>query len=169
MEAIRDWENHFQYLQKKYHELSLDQLLESQGDSVHHLKKSLTQKLSCDDKLAQLDEEERRERVHQRVQQIYDLLRDREFFTDRQRQVLSLLFGWNGNSYVGPKTISDIAKLLGVAQPVAYNHLRLSVKKLKKHFGLTSKKRKSKKSVESDVHIPASPESGDKSGALDIG
>lgn len=167
--SLTSWSDQYEYLTKRFHELSLDQILETSGDSMHRLKEPLLKKMRSEDYLATLEEDERRDRIRARVQGIYDLLRDREFFTERQREVLSLLFGWNGSQFVGPKTISDIAKLLGIAQPVAFNHLRLAIKKLKKHFGTAEKKVKVPKPEK--VPIPTveiTPIVVNDSSALDI-
>ena len=132
-----DWENQTVYLLKKFFEVSLESLLKEGQD-----------KGIADGKIAQYlekDEEEiaaKKEEQLKYVLEIYVLLKDKDFFTERQRQVLSLLFGWSGNRYVGHKSISDIAKILGIAQSVAFNHHRLAIKKLKKHFGIITKKKK---------------------------
>lgn len=136
-----NWESERAYLTKKFHELSLDQLLEASGKSMIRLKSPLLRRMTVDSE-EEFVEGERQQELQKRIQDIYSLLRDRKFFTDRQRQVLSLLFGWNGNTFVGPKSVSDIAKVIGVAQPVAFNHLRLAIRKLKKHFGIARKKDK---------------------------
>jgi len=136
---FRDWENHHAYLTKKFFEVSLDQLMESVGDSGIRIRSVSTFNDLCKSQEQVLEEAEEREELYRKVQEIYTLLRDSKFFTDRQRQVLGLLFGWNGPNYVGPKSISDIAKVIGISQPVAYNHLRLAVRKLRKHFGVEKK------------------------------
>ena len=141
----KDWENHYAYLTKKYVEISLDALLEQQADNGagknSHLTNSRFLKEFEKDSEELLEDQEKLAEKHKLISEIYSLLSDEKFFTDRQRQVLGLLFGWNQNTYVGPKTVSDIAKVLQIAQPVAFNHLRLAVRKLKKHFNKTGKRK----------------------------
>ena len=132
------WEDQFAYLAKRFFETSLDGLLERQHeygagkDNEVFCSRFLTE-IVPDSEEALLGQEQIEKKM-ELISEIYSLLSDREFFTERQKEVLSLLFGWDEGNYVGPKTVSDIAKILGIAQPVAFNHLRLAIRKLKKHF-----------------------------------
>lgn len=74
-----------------------------------------------------------------KIATILTLLKKPGFFTERQVQVISLLFGWNGKTFVGPRGFSDIAKIMHIKQPVVYNHFKAAAKKIRKHFNLKKK------------------------------
>ena len=122
-----DWENSKQYLVKKYFETSLDALCEN--DESHGLfninNRSDGTDVTVEDAAADSRE---------LLLKIYELIETPGFFTNRQRQVISLTLGWHNKRYIGPKNISEISKILGIVQPVSFNHMRLIVRKLKKHF-----------------------------------
>ena len=123
----QDYESSREYLVKKYFECSLDQLCAG----------NINNGIFSSSALVELDAEEEAERVARRmafVEELHKLLGTTKFFTDRQRQVLLLLLGWHNDRYVGTRNISEISKILHIAQPVVFNHYKLIIKKLKRHF-----------------------------------
>ncbi|NCU27494.1 sigma-70 family RNA polymerase sigma factor [Candidatus Nomurabacteria bacterium] len=131
MGTFRDYENGAAYLIKKYFECSLDAITENNSTGGILGISSL---IEIDPATA--EDQEARQRAGERIEQVYKLLSDPEFFIDRQKQVLSLSLGWIDGKYVGCKNVSEISRILGLSQPVVFNHYKLIVKKLQKHFDI---------------------------------
>lgn len=127
MPDFKDWEHQYVYLMKRYFEVSLDFLISTQGHIPS--SKKIVDKLVFDPS----ENDEKDGRI-EKIEMIYNLINSKGFLTDRQRQVASLYLGWNDNVFVGSKRVSDIARILGIAQPVAFNHLKFVIKKIKKHI-----------------------------------
>jgi hypothetical protein len=119
---MADWENQREYLIKKYFECSLDQLCEANANNVAFMIEG------------EGSDGESNERLHAFINELHALLDRPDYFTARQKQVLSLMLGWHGRKYIGARNISEISKILKLAQPVIFNHYKLIVKKLKTHF-----------------------------------
>lgn len=120
----QDWEAARSHLIKKYFECSLDQLCEANSNNGAFMI----------DNRVEVDDAENVEMLHAFINELHELLETPGFFTARQKQVLSLMLGWHGRKYVGARNISEISKILKLAQPVIFNHYKLIVKKLKRHF-----------------------------------
>jgi len=116
---IKDWDNHLQYLVRKFFESPLD-------DAT--LKEYLFKKHQID------DTEEKDEKVR-KLKIIFHLLHN-NFFAPQETKVLSLYLGWMNDRWIKPRKISDIAKIMGISQAVTYNYFMNAVKKLRKYFSV---------------------------------
>jgi len=116
---IKDWDNHLQYLVRKFFESPLD-------DTT--LKEYLFKKYQID------DTEEKEEKV-KKIKTIFYLLHN-NFFSPQETKVLSLYLGWLNGRWIKPRKISDIAKIMGISQAVTYNYFMNAVKKLRKYFSV---------------------------------
>jgi len=126
---FKDYENSSSYLIKKYFETSLDALIENSNFSGVQGISSMMEDAS--DSAEAL---EYRKTVEERIEKIHALLLEPKFFTERQKQVLGLSLGWADGKYVGCKNVSEISRILGISQPVVFNHSRLIITKLQKYF-----------------------------------
>lgn len=127
--GFKDFENSSQYIIKKYFETSLDALIENSNFGGIQGISSMTEDTSDP-----MEAIEHRKMIEERIEKIHFLLSEPKFFTDRQKQVLGLSLGWADGKYVGCKNVSEISRILGISQPVVFNHSRLITTKLQKYF-----------------------------------
>jgi len=121
--AVRDWEEVEAKVFKKLWESSLTR------EHLESYYKDMDKLFFQDEHLKRI-KKSRAQKIHI----IFTLLKKKDFFTNRQSQVLNLLFGWNGKIFVGHRGFSDIAKIINIKQPVVYNHFKAAIKKIRKHF-----------------------------------
>lgn len=126
--VIPDWEEVEAKVFKKLWESTLTR------EHIESHYKDIDKLFFQDDQLKEYKKDRAR-----KISTILALLQKKDFFTERQQQVLSLLFGWNGKVFVGPRGFSDIAKIMHIKQPVVYNHFKAAAKKIRKYFGQKSK------------------------------
>jgi len=116
---IKDWDNHLQYLVRKFFESPLDDATFKE----YTLKKYL------------IDDTEDNDEKSRKLKIIFHLLHN-NFFAPQETKVLSLYLGWINDRWVKPRKISDIAKIMGISQAVAYNYFMNAVKKLRRYFSV---------------------------------
>lgn len=133
--GVTDWEEVKRKMDKKYWESPLTE---------DQYKNFITNGF-----LEEEDEKQSKKEIAKKAEMILGLMEKKGFFTERQKQVLSLLFGYNGKitakrktNFVGSKSFSDIARIMNIKQPVVYNHFKAARTKIQKYLNMHIKTKK---------------------------